>query len=199
MSLPAAARSGRDRPAIAAYCRRVDRLNDGVGWLLGPMIVFVSAAILYEVVSRGVFNVATVWVSETSVYGSAAVYLLAGGYALLHRRHVRIDLVLGALSPRLSKVFDVAMLPFLIIYLGALIVVGGDVAWTSFVQAEGTGTPWNPRIWPVKACIPLAGVLLLLQAFSNLFRDLELAPPRPADVAAVAAAPASPQPPAAAR
>lgn len=189
--------TARHRPAIAAYCRVVDRLNEGVGWLLGPVIVFVSAAILYEVVSRGVFNVATTWVSETSVYGSAAVYLLAGGYALLHRRHVRIDLVLGALSPRLAKVFDVAMLPFLIVYLGALIVVGGEVAWTSFVQAEGTGTPWNPRIWPVKACIPLAGVLLLLQAFSNLFRDLGLAPPRPAGPPA-AAAPASPMPPAAA-
>jgi hypothetical protein len=29
----------------------------------------------------------------------------------------------------------------------------------------------------VKACIPLAGLLLLLQAFANLFRDLGLAPP----------------------
>lgn len=173
--LPGAARP--HRPAIAAYCRVADRLNDGVGWLLGPVIVFVSAAIVYEVVSRGVFNVATTWVSETSVYGSAAVYLLAGGYALLHRRHVRIDLVLGALSPRLARWLDVAVLPFLLVYLGALIVVGGEIAWTSFVQAEGTGTPWNPRIWPVKACIPLAGLLLLMQAFSNLFRDLGLAPP----------------------
>lgn len=178
----------RHRPAVVAYCRAVDRLNEGVGWLLGPMIVFVSAAIIYEVVSRGVFNVATTWVSETSVYGSAAVYLLAGGYALLHRRHVRIDLVLGALSPRLAKVLDIVVLPFLLVYLTALVVVGGEMAWTSFVQGEGTGTPWNPPIWPVKACIPLAGILLLLQAFSNLFRDLDLAPPagfgRPAEASA---------------
>lgn len=178
----------RHRPAIVAYCRAVDRLDEGVGWLLGPMIVFVSAAIVYEVVSRGVFNVATTWVSETSVYGSAAVYLLAGGYALLHRRHVRIDLVLGALSPRLAKVLDVVVLPFLLVYLMALIVVGGEMAWTSFVQGEGTGTPWNPRIWPVKACIPLAGLLLMLQAFSNLFRDLGLAPPAASPRTAGAAA-----------
>lgn len=169
----------RHKPAIAAYCRLIDRLNEGVGWLLGPMIVFVAAVILYEVISRGAFNVATTWVSETSVYGSAAVYLLAGGYALLHRRHVRIDLVLGSLSPRLAHLLDLIVLPFLILYLGALIVVGADIAWTSFLQAEGTGTPWNPRIWPIKACIPLAGILLLLQAFSNLFRDLGLAPAGP--------------------
>lgn len=157
--------------------------------MFGPVIVFVAAAILYEVISRGAFNVATIWVSETSVYGSAAVYLLAGGYALLHRRHVRIDLVLGSLAPRLARQLDVIVLPFLILYLGALIVVGADIAWTSFVRGEGTGTPWNPPIWPIKACIPVAGVLLLLQAFSNLFRDLGLAPvPTPASAAPQGAA-----------
>jgi TRAP-type C4-dicarboxylate transport system permease small subunit len=43
------------------------------------MIVFVSAAIVYEVISRGVFNLATTWVNETVVYGSSAVYLVDGG------------------------------------------------------------------------------------------------------------------------
>ncbi|MBA3478802.1 MAG: TRAP transporter small permease subunit [Lautropia sp.] len=163
-------------PALAAYCRYVDRFNGWIGWLLGPMIVFVSAAIVYEVVSRGVFNVATSWVNETVIYGSSAVYLLAGGYAMLHRRHVRIDLVLGSISPRAARLLEVITLPFLLIYALALIIAGGDLAWASMIQAEGTGSPWNPRIWPIKMCIPLAGVLLILQAFANLFRDLGLAP-----------------------
>ncbi len=187
--------AGLRRPpsaAIAAYCRFVDRLNGAVGWLFGPVIVFIAAAIVYEVISRGGFSIATVWVSETVVYGSSAVYLVAGGYALLHRRHVRIDLVLGSLSPRLARVLDLVVLPFLILYAGTLLVVGAELAWTSFLQAEGTGTPWNPRIWPVKACIPVAGLLLLLQAFSNLFRDLGLAPPRPSDAAANLPDPANP-------
>jgi TRAP-type mannitol/chloroaromatic compound transport system permease small subunit len=166
--------------AVAGYCRLVDRLNEAVGWLLGPMIVFVSAAIVYEVVSRGAFNQATNWVNESVIYGSSAVYLLVGGYALLHRRHVRIDLVLGMISPRAAHILDLVTLPFLVAYALALIVAGGGLAWSSFLQAEGTGSPWNPRIWPVKLCIPLAGLLLLLQAFANLFRDLGLAPP-PAD------------------
>jgi TRAP-type mannitol/chloroaromatic compound transport system permease small subunit len=173
---------------FAAYCRFVDRVNETVGWLLGPVIVFVSAAIIYEVVSRGVFSRATIWVNETVIYGSSAVYLLVGGYALLHRRHVRIDLLLGMISPRAARILDVIVLPFLVLYAAALIYAGGGLAWTSFNQSEGTGSPWNPAIWPVKACIPLAGVLLLLQAFSNLFRDLRLAPPRRPDAEDEAAA-----------
>jgi TRAP-type mannitol/chloroaromatic compound transport system permease small subunit len=162
--------------AIARFCSGVDRLNEAVGWLLGPFIIFIAAAICYEVVSRGVLNLGTVWVAETAVYGSSAVYLLAGGYALLHRRHVRIDLLLGALSPRLTQWLELAMFPFLVLYAGSLLLVGWQLGWTSFEQSEGTGTPWNPAIWPIKLCIPLAGLLLLLQAFSNLFRDLGLAP-----------------------
>jgi TRAP-type mannitol/chloroaromatic compound transport system permease small subunit len=163
--------------AVTAYCRAVDRLNEFIGWLVGPAIVFVSAAIVYEVISRGAFNVATSWVNESVIYGSSAVYLLVGGYALLHRRHVRIDLVLGMISPRAARVLDLVTLPFLAIYALALMIAGFDLAWSSFLQAEGTGSPWNPRIWPVKMCIPLAGLLVLLQALSNLFRDIGWAPP----------------------
>lgn len=173
-----AARGEATFPAWSnTFCRFVDRLNDGVGWLLGPMIVFVSVAIVYEVVSRSAFSVATLWANETVVYGSAAVYLLTGGYALLHRRHVRIDVIFGALSERTRRRLDLIALPFLVIYALTLLVVGGEIAWTSFLQAEGTGTPWNPRIWPIKACIPVAGLLLLLQAISNTMRDLGLAEP----------------------
>jgi TRAP-type mannitol/chloroaromatic compound transport system permease small subunit len=162
---------------IERFCRLVDRLNERVGRLFGPVIVFIAASIIYEVVSRGAFGVATIWVSEASVYGASAVYLLAGGYALLHRRHVRIDLVLGALSPRLGKVLDLVTFPFLLLYAGTLVWVGLRFGMTSYLQNEGTGTPWNPPIWPIKFCIPVAGLLLILQAFANLFRDLGLAPP----------------------
>jgi len=129
------------------------------------------------VISRGAFNEATNWVNESVIYGSSAVYLVVGGYALLHRRHVRIDLLLGVLSPRAARILDLVTLPFLAAYALALIIAGFDLAWSSFLQSEGTGSPWNPRIWPVKMCIPLAGVLLLLQALANLFRDLGMAPP----------------------
>jgi len=163
--------------AVVRYCRAVDRLNEWVGRFFGPIIVFVSAAIVYEVISRGAFNEATSWVNESVIYGSSAVYLLVGGYALLHRRHVRIDLVLGMVSPRAARILDLVTLPFLVAYALALIVAGFNLGWSSFLQSEGTGSPWNPRIWPVKLCIPLAGLLVLLQAFANLFRDLGMAPP----------------------
>jgi TRAP-type mannitol/chloroaromatic compound transport system permease small subunit len=162
---------------IESFCNAIDRVNAAVGRYLGPIIIFVSIAVMYEVVARGAFNRATLWASEATVYASAALYLLAGGYALLGRRHVRIDVFHASRSERTRKRMDLIALPFLAIYALTLIVVGGEFAWTSFLLGERTGTPWNPPIWPVKAAIPTAGMLLLLQAIANLARDLGYAPP----------------------
>ena len=159
------------------YCDLVDRLNSWLGRALALSIFIVTAVVIYEVVARGVFGNATTWANETTIYLSACAYLLSGGYALAHRRHVRIDLLYERLVPRTRARLDLFTFIFFFIYVGALIWVGTTLAWGSFLEGEGTGTPWNPRIWPVKFAIPLAGLLLLLQGVSNLLRDLGAARP----------------------
>ena len=177
-SQPSGAHAGAPRarhPFADRFCDLVDLTNTWVGRLCAWSIFFVTAAIVYEVVSRGAFGLATIWANETTIYLSACAYLLGGGYALAHRRHVRIDLLYDRLSPATRVRLDVFTFLFFLIYVGALVWVGTTLAWSSFQQGEGTGTPWNPPIWPVKFAIPLAGVLLLLQGIANLLRDTGIA------------------------
>jgi TRAP-type mannitol/chloroaromatic compound transport system permease small subunit len=162
--------------ALARFCSFIDRLNTWVAQFWGASIILVTAAILYEVVARGLFGQATIWVNETTVYLSAVTYLLGGGYALMRRGHVRIDLIYGTLGPSAKTVSDVISFVCFSLYVGALIWVGTQMAWSSFLQSEGTGTPWNPPIWPVKMAIPIAGLLLLLQGIANLVRELGIVP-----------------------
>jgi TRAP-type mannitol/chloroaromatic compound transport system permease small subunit len=157
---------------LARFCAVIDRINTWVARFWGASIIFVTIAILYEVVARGWFEQATIWANETTVYLSAVAYLLGGGYALLRRGHVRIDLIYGTLPPGPKRIADVLGFIFFSLYVVALVWVGTQMAWGSFLQSEGTGTPWNPPIWPVKMAIPVAGVLLLLQGIVNLLRDL---------------------------
>ena len=178
----AAAGGAGDRPPVRSpladhFCDLIDRVNSWLGRGLALSIFLVTAAVLYEVVSRGVFGQATVWSNETTIYLSAVAYLVGGGYALAHRRHVRIDLIYERLSLRTRKALDCFTSLFFLVYVGALIWVGTTMAWTSFQQGESTGTPWNPPIWPVKFAIPLAGLLLLLQGIANLLRDTGVARP----------------------
>ena len=89
---------------------------------------------------------------------------------------MRIDLLYGIFGPGLRRAADVIGFVFFALYVGALVWVGTQMAWGSYLQSEGTGTPWNPPIWPVKAAIPIAGALLLLQGVVNLLRDLGWVP-----------------------
>ena len=167
---PPARRSLADR-----FCDSVDLANSWLGRFFALAIFGITLAVLYEVVSRSAFGRGTLWSNETTIYLSAVAYLVAGGYALAHRRHVRIDLIYERLSLRARAILDLFTFVFFLLYVGALIWVGTTMGWTSFQQSEGTGTPWNPPIWPVKFAIPIAGVLLLLQGVANLLRDLGVA------------------------
>ena len=138
--------------------------------------MIVTIAILYEVVARGLFGQATVWANETTIYLSAVTYLLGGGYALLKRGHVRIDLIYGVLDPRPRRVADVLSFVCFALYVGALVWVGTQMAWTSFLQSEGTGTPWNPPIWPVKMAIPSPGCCCCCRASRTCCGSMRVVP-----------------------
>ena len=166
---------GESPGLVDRFCDAVDRLNVRVGRFWALAIFVVTLAVLYEVIARTAFGQPTLWSNETTIYVSAVAYLIAGGYALAYRRHVRIDLIYERLSHRTRAKLDLFTFVFFFIYAGGLIWVGTTMAWTSFQQGEGTGTPWNPAIWPVKFAIPIAGLLLLLQGIANLLRDLGVA------------------------
>lgn len=169
------ARTHSRHPAAEGFCRAIDRINEWMGVVWGYSILLVTLAVLYEVVARSLFNLPTIWSNESVIYVSAVAYLLAGAYAHLYRRHVRIDLVYDRFGPKARARLDLLMFVFFLLYVGTLVWVGGQMAWLSFNQAETTGTPWNPLIWPVKLAIPVAGLLLLLQGVANLLREIGVA------------------------
>lgn len=173
---PGSASPRPSKRGLERFCDLIDRINERAGLFWGFTIVAVTAAVLYEVVARTVFGAPTSWGNETTIYLSAMAYLLAGGYALLHRRHVRIDVLYEALKPTTRARLDAFTFIFFAAYMLTLIWVGGVDAWNAFQIGETTSTPWNPVVWPVKAAIPAAGVLLLLQGVANLIRDMGWAP-----------------------
>jgi TRAP-type mannitol/chloroaromatic compound transport system permease small subunit len=162
----------------------VGRVNEWVGRAAGLLIVGVVLIILREVVARSAFNAPSVWADESMTYLAGMAYALGGGYALLHRKHVLVDIAYQPIARRggAAKAFvDVTGFAIFAVYGLTLLWFGWDLAATSIEQNEGSGTLWNPPLWPVKLMIPVAGALLLLQGFANLLVDLGIA--RPPEVA----------------
>lgn len=160
------------------YVHWVGRVNEWVGRISGLLIVAVVLIILKEVIGRGAFNAPSLWADESMTYLAGMAYALGGGFTLLHRKHVIVDLVYQPIANRggsLKKVVDIVAFLLFSIYCLTLIWFGWDLARLSIEQHEGSGTLWNPALWPVKLAIPIAGTLLLLQGFANLLVDLGLA------------------------
>lgn len=157
---------------MKSFVHTVGRVNEWVGRLAGLLILAVVAIILREVIARSVFSSPSLWADESMTYLASFAYVLGGGYTLLNRGHVRVDMVYEQLGLKGKKVCDLIAFVLFSVYCFTLIWYGTDLAITSFDQGESSGTLWNPLVWPVKFAIPIAGVLLYLQGVANLLQDL---------------------------
>ncbi|WP_313082642.1 TRAP transporter small permease subunit, partial [Pulveribacter sp.] len=136
--------------ALLALSRAIDRLNAFVGkyciWLIFAATV-ISAA---NAVVRKLFNYSSNAFLEVQWYLFAWSFLVAAGYTLLHREHVRIDVVNSRLSKRTQVWIDIFGFLFfltpvciLVLYLGIPMLI------SRFESGEVSGNPGGLIRWPV--------------------------------------------------
>ena len=159
--------------ALLFLSRAIDRLNAFVGkysiWLIFAA-TFVSAA---NAIVRKVFDTSSNAFLEVQWYLFAWSFLVAAGYTLLHREHVRID-VLNSRLPKKAQVWiDIIGFAF---FLTPLCIV---ILWLSmpeviqkYTSGEMSGNPGGLIRWPVWVAIPVGVTLLMLQGWSELIKRI---------------------------
>ncbi|EAQ04751.1 putative membrane protein [Pseudooceanicola batsensis HTCC2597] len=167
----------------------ITRLNRFIGKWLSLAVLIIFAFLLADVVMRYLVGQPTIWTAElaTLIFGVYAI--LGGGFLLAERGHVNVDIIYGSFSPRRKALLDILTYPLFLLFVGVLLWQGWDIAWESFVDKEQTNSIWKPYLWPTKAFIPVAAVLLLLQGFVRLWSDIRVlqGKPVPEDVFGVPA------------
>lgn len=148
----------------------IDAVNDWLGRLVSPLIVLCVAILLNEVVLRYAFNRPTIWSAELVQIIFGFYFLLGGAYAFRHDAHVRVDILLVALPERqrrwLLMLSTLLALPFLLV----LLWICADQAAESIAYRERADSTWEPYIYPVLTAAPIAILLMILQALSNVVR-----------------------------
>src|SRR5690606_31223947 len=94
---------------------------------------------------------------------------------MAHRGHVNVDLLYSSLPVRVRACIDIFTSILFFIFMGAVLYYGTDMALVSIESMETSYSAWNPPIWPVKAAIPIAAFLLLLQGVVKLLEDILIA------------------------
>ena len=157
---------------LRAYVAVIDRMNYGLGRLVMFGIFALMGVLMWSTVSK-VFFSPSLWTLEMAQFVMVAYFVLGGPYAMQMGSHVRMDLIYGALNPRRKAWTDALTVGFLIVYLGVLLWGGIDSTRYSFQYGgERSSSAWRPYLWPIKVTICVGIFLMLLQALSELAKDI---------------------------
>ncbi len=178
--------------ALLKFSRAVDGMNRGIGLVVMYGVFVLMAILLWSSISK-TFFVPSLWTLEMAQFAMVAYYMLGGPYSILMGSNVRMDLFYGNWSLRRKATIDCFTVLFLIFYLGVLLygALGStayslgywDTAPIEFFiglvtgseeigRLERSSTAWRPYIWPVKTIMIVGLFLMLLQALSELVKDI---------------------------
>ena len=157
---------------MRVYITAVDNLNRRVGRVVMYGIFGMMAILLWSSISKTFFT-PSLWTLEMAQFAMVAYYILGGPFSIQMGSNVRMDLFYGAWSPGRKAWADACTVFFLIFFLVILLWGGVDSTIYSFQYGgERSPTAWRPYLWPIKCIMVLGIVLMLLQALSELCKDV---------------------------
>ena len=186
---------------MRGYIRAVDAVNYRLGRIVMYGIFGMIAVLLWSSISK-TFLLPSFWTLEIAQFAMVAYYMLGGPYSIQLGANVRMDLFYHSGTTRRKAWFDAFTVLFLLFYLGVLLYGAmGSMAyslgyfgdqplafWGQFLWAflsggfDGAGemlgylerspTAWRPVLWPIKLVMCIGVFLMLLQAVSELLKDI---------------------------
>lgn len=146
-------------------------------WLNVVLVLVISTDVLF----RYFFDHTSVWVTELEWHFFSIIFLLGAAYTMQEDGHVRVDVFFQRGSARQRKIVNLTGHLFLLIPMCLfLIPPAWDYFYNSWIIGEGSGDPGGmPILYPIKAVIPIAFVLVLAQAVAESIRiSIELTQPK---------------------
>ena len=177
---------------LLSFARFVDRINRWIGLIVMYGVFVLMGILLWSSVYK-TFFLPSLWTLEMAQFAMVAYYMLGGPYSILMGSNVRMDLFYGNWSLRRKATVDCITVLFLLFYLGVLLYGAlGSTAYSlgywgkepvSFFaglltgaeevgRMERSSAAWRPVIWPVKAIMIVGLFLMLMQALSELIKDI---------------------------
>ena len=157
---------------FSTYVNVIDNICVRVGRFVMYGVFFMMFLLILSFVTRNIINFPLMWIIEMAQFTITAYYLLGGGYSMLTDDHVRMDLFYGRLSKKGKAKMDIFTSVFLIFYL-VLLFFGSITSLIYTIETkQKLFTAWAPYVWPIKTLMLIGILLMLLQAFSTLFKDI---------------------------
>ena len=157
---------------MTRFLHFIDSLSTWVGKSFGWLILVLTLGVSYEVFVRYVLWAPTTWAFDFSYITYGALFLMAGAYTLSRNGHVRADVLYRFWKPRTQASMDLFL--YIIFFLPAVaawMYSGWNYAQMSVRFREvSIFSPAGIPVFPLKALIPVTGLLLLIQGIAEIIR-----------------------------
>ena len=158
---------------MAKTITSIDKFSKWVGnivcWILMPLIF----AMTYEVIMRKLFLAPTIWAYDISRFLYGALFMLGAAYALSKGVHIRADFLYRNFKIKNQGLLDFWL--YILFYFPGLFVflfmTIGYVEESIRRGERGMDTTWMPYMWPIKTCLLVGIIFLLIQGVSELLKS----------------------------
>ena len=158
---------------MASTIINIDKFSKWVGsivcWITIPLIF----AMTYEVFARKLFNAPTYWAYDISRFLYGALFMLGAGYALSKGVHIRADFLYRNFKTKNQGLIDFWL--YILFYFPGLTVflymTVGFVVESIQRGEKGMDTAWMPFMWPIKSCLLVGIIFLLIQGISEVLKS----------------------------
>lgn len=157
---------------INTFISAIRTVNETVGRAASHLLFIFMSLMVYEVISRYFLKSPTIWVHEVCGYLFAAYIALTGGWVLLHKEHVGVDIIYQFFPKKMKHLADMAVSLIGLFMFAVLFWQGYKFAWHAVVTNQHSHTLFGPPLWPVKLMIPVGALLFLLQLLADLAQSI---------------------------
>jgi TRAP-type mannitol/chloroaromatic compound transport system permease small subunit len=150
----------------------MDATSRVIGKFVMYWVLAMMGVLLFETLSRTIFNKPHIWTVEFSQFIMAAYYMLGGCYSHLIDGHVRMDIFYEKWSIRRKAAVDAFTFIFLLFYLVILLIGAVQGVEYSWRYKQVSYSSWMPPMTPIKIIMLIGILLMLLQVLSEFFKDV---------------------------
>ena len=150
----------------------IERLVTYMGIASSGTVMLALFFIVIEVASRALFNKPIKGVVEISGFLLVIVVFLGIAYVQLRKGHVRIDLFILRLPPRLRSLHFMLTSIIIITIFSLFGYYGAKMTIKSFLTGEyEINIPFLP-VWIIRIFVPIGALLVNLIVVSELFQEI---------------------------
>ncbi|WP_331774976.1 TRAP transporter small permease [Sulfurospirillum sp. 1612] len=154
---------------ISQIISRINTIIDKqISLLVVALMILLSILLSVSVFYRYVLNDSIYWSNEVARYMLVYIVFLGATMAHKHKSHIRIDIILGALSHKNKKYIEM-LIGGLFIFFWILVLMGSLKLLPLFLMQK-TATLEIPFAYPF-AALPLSACIWILYCIDDIIRE----------------------------